>query len=80
GVEVCLRWPARPPLNDDRWRPSRSLSGPALDRWRAAARLVATRWHALFEAEPESRSWAFASYVAALDDEEAAAAEIAALS
>jgi hypothetical protein len=31
------------------------------------------------DAEPESRAFAFASYVAALDAEEAAAAEMAAL-
>lgn len=32
------------------------------------------------EAEPESREWAFAAYVASLDAEEASAAELAALS
>jgi hypothetical protein len=52
----------------------------ALEVWRDAAGLVATRWQAFLEAEPESRPWAFASYVAALDAEEAAAADIAALS
>ena len=49
------------------------------DTWREAASLVATRWHVFLEAEPESRAWAFASYVAALDAEEAAAAEMAEL-
>lgn len=51
----------------------------ALDAWREAADLVATRWQLFLEAESEGRQWAFASYVAALDAEEAAAAEMAAL-
>lgn len=51
-----------------------------LETWREAASFVATRWHVFLEVEPESRAWAFASYVAALDVEEAAAAELAALS
>jgi hypothetical protein len=50
----------------------------AVETWREAAGLVATRWQVFLEAEPESRAWAFASYVAALDAEEAAAAEVAA--
>jgi hypothetical protein len=45
-----------------------------------AVSLVATRWPVFLEAEPESRAWAFACYVAALDAEEAAAADMAALS
>ena len=51
----------------------------ALDAWREAANLVATRWQLFLEAESEGRSWAFASYVAALDAEEAAAADMASL-
>jgi hypothetical protein len=51
----------------------------ALGTWRAAALLVSTRWHAFREAEPETRPWAFAAYVAALDAEEAAAADMAGL-
>jgi len=51
----------------------------ALNVWREAANLVATRWQLFLDAEPEGRQWAFASYVAALDAEEAAAAEMAAL-
>jgi len=51
----------------------------ALDAWREAANLVSTRWRLFLEAESEGRRWAFASYVAALDAEEAAAAEMAAL-
>jgi hypothetical protein len=51
----------------------------ALEMWREAASLVATRWQNFLDAEPESRAFAFASYVAALDAEEAAAAEMAAL-
>jgi hypothetical protein len=50
-----------------------------LDMWREAASLVAARWQVFLEAEPESRAWAFSSYVAALDAEEAAAAEMAEL-
>jgi hypothetical protein len=52
----------------------------ALDIWREAASLVGLRWRAFLEADPANRPWAFASYVAALDDEEAAAAEMATLS
>jgi hypothetical protein len=51
----------------------------ALDAWREAASLVATRWQLFLEADPEGRRWAFGSYVAALDAEEAAAAEMASL-
>jgi hypothetical protein len=51
----------------------------ALDVWREAAELVATRWQLFLEAESEGRQWAFASYVAAVDAEAAAAAEMAAL-
>jgi hypothetical protein len=51
----------------------------ALDTWRAAAHLVATRWQLFLEAESEGRRWAFASYVAALDAEAAAATDMAAL-
>ena len=49
----------------------------ALDTWREAARLVGIRWRGFLEADPASRSWAFAAYVAALDAEEAAASEVA---
>jgi hypothetical protein len=52
----------------------------ALERWRDTASVVATRWQVFLEAEPGGRTWAFACYVAALDAEEAAAAELAALS
>jgi uncharacterized damage-inducible protein DinB len=48
----------------------------ALEVWREAADLVSTRWRTFLEAEPESRRWAFASFVAALDAEEAAAADV----
>jgi hypothetical protein len=51
----------------------------ALDVWRDAANLVSTRWQLFVEADSDRRQWAFASYVAALDAEEAAAAEMAAL-
>ena len=49
----------------------------ALDGWREAERLVAERWASFVQAEPVARQFAFASYVAALDAEEAAAAELA---
>jgi hypothetical protein len=49
----------------------------AREVWRDAEALVATRWHAFLEAEPETRRFAFASYVAALDAEEAKATELA---
>jgi len=51
----------------------------ALEVWRDAEQLVATRWQAFVEAEPETRRFAFASYVRALDAEEAAASELASL-
>jgi hypothetical protein len=50
------------------------------EAWREAATLVAARWQVFLDAGPASRAWAFASYVAALDAEEAAAAELATLS
>ena len=49
----------------------------ALESWREAARLASDRWHGFIGAEPEMRGFAFASYVAALDSEEAAAADLA---
>jgi len=52
----------------------------ALEQWREAATLVETRWRVFREAERESRPWAFASFVAALDAEDAAAAEMATVS
>jgi hypothetical protein len=51
----------------------------ALEVWRAAELLVSTRWDAFLKVEPAARRFAFASYVAALDAEEAAAAELASL-
>ena len=52
----------------------------ALEMWREAEDLATTRWQNFLDAEAESRAFAFASYVAALDAEEAAAAELAAVS
>jgi hypothetical protein len=49
----------------------------ALATWRDAARLVASRWKVFLTADLDSRAWAFAAYVAALDAEEAAAADLA---
>jgi len=51
----------------------------ALEEWRDAAHLVSLRWALFREAGPAGRAWAFASYVAALDAEEAAAAQMAGL-
>jgi len=48
----------------------------ALDEWREAADLVRVRWATFLEADAQTRRWAFASYVAALDAEEAAAREL----
>ena len=52
----------------------------ALETWREAASVVATRWQSFLEAGADTRASAFASYVAALDAEEDAAADLAALS
>jgi hypothetical protein len=51
----------------------------AFETWREASNRVATRWQSFLDAEPEGRAFAFASYVAALDAEQAAAAEMATL-
>ena len=50
-----------------------------LTEWREAAELVSARWRMCLDAEPQSRAFAFASYRSALDAEEAAAADMAAL-
>jgi hypothetical protein len=50
---------------------------PSLDVWRVSASLVWTRWEAFLNAPRDIRARAFASYLAALDAEAAAAAEIA---
>jgi hypothetical protein len=50
----------------------------ALETWREAASVVATRWQSFLEAGGDTRASAFASYVAALDAEEDAAADLAA--
>jgi hypothetical protein len=57
---------------------SRAVSR-ALDVWREAADVVGRRWSVYLAVEPEARTFAFASYMAALDAEEAATAELAAL-
>jgi hypothetical protein len=51
----------------------------ARELWRDAARLVSTRWDVFLRCEAQTRACAFASYLAALDAEEAAAAETARL-
>jgi hypothetical protein len=49
-------------------------------RWWEAARRVSRRWDAVLCAEPHARPLVYAAYLAALDAEEAAAAEMALLS
>ena len=51
----------------------------ALAGWRDAEQLVCTRWDRFLEADAEARRFAFASYLAALDAEKAAATELASL-
>jgi hypothetical protein len=51
----------------------------ARKQWRDAAHLVSTRWDAFLAAEPATRAFAFTSHAAALDAEEEAAADMAAL-
>jgi hypothetical protein len=51
----------------------------ALEGWRWQARLVADRWETYLAAGREGRAFAFRAYMAALDAEEAAAAELAGL-
>ena len=51
----------------------------ALLDWREASRLVSTRWQTFAAAEDEARGFAFASYLRALDAEEAAARQLARL-
>ena len=51
----------------------------ALMEWRETAELVSSRWQTYLDAEPEGHAFAFASYLSALDAEEAAAARMGAL-
>jgi hypothetical protein len=57
---------------------TRAQAGAFMD-WQQAANLVSSRWRTYLNAEPEIRVFVFASYMAALDAEEAAAADMAAL-
>ena len=50
----------------------------AEEEWRVVACVVWRRWQAFLDADRITRGWAFAAYVAALDAEEAAAAQVAA--
>jgi hypothetical protein len=59
--------------------PQSRAESRALYTWREAAGLVRLRWSVYLAVEPAARTFAFASYVAALDAEEAAAFELAAL-
>jgi hypothetical protein len=51
----------------------------AAQRWREAARVATARWQVFLAAKAETRAFVFASYVAALDAEEIAAAALARL-
>jgi hypothetical protein len=53
-----------------------ALTLSPIDEWRAAERLVWTRWRDFLRAPPEIRSGAFAAYVAALDAEGTAARDL----
>jgi hypothetical protein len=44
--------------------------------WRDAARVVSIRWDVFLRSEAQTRAFAFASYLAALDAEESAAVRI----
>lgn len=57
---------------------TRQLSN-ARANWRDAATVVSMRWDAFLQSEAEARTFTFRSYLAALDAEEAAAAEISRL-
>jgi len=59
--------------------PQTHASREAIAVWRAAAHLVSVRWQTFLAAETKTRRLAFASYLAALDAEEAAAADVAVL-
>jgi hypothetical protein len=48
----------------------------AIEAWREAAELVSARWAMFLDADAGERRRAFASYVAALDAEEAAAVRV----
>ncbi|HEV2982110.1 MAG TPA: hypothetical protein VGX51_11810 [Solirubrobacteraceae bacterium] len=47
--------------------------------WRDAATVVSMRWDAFLQSEAQAREFAFRSYLAALDAEETAAAELSRL-
>ena len=53
--------------------------GMARVRWRVAARIVALCWADVLRSDVDSRAFAFASYLTALNTEEAAAAQMARL-
>ena len=52
----------------------------ALEGWRSAAEMARDRWTQFTVAERAARPFMFAAYLAALDREEAAAAQLALLS
>ena len=58
-------------------RPGARLQARAFATWRDAELLVQLRWDDFLAADRASRGGAFAAYVAALEAESAAAAELA---
>jgi hypothetical protein len=60
-------------------QPQTHAQAAALMEWRETAELVSSRWRTYLDAERAGRAFAFASYLSALDAEEAAAANMAAL-
>ena len=71
-----LSWPAsRVGYAGMRWKLDEVTR--AGGRWRDAARVVAMRWDTYLGCEAPLRPLAYSSYLAALDAEEAAAAEVA---
>jgi hypothetical protein len=53
------------------------LQARALNAWREAEKVLRARWDLFLVADSASRRHAFAAYAAALDAEEAAAADLA---
>jgi hypothetical protein len=57
--------------------PHRVRAARAREAWREAARLVSIRWATFLRTEAQTKEFAFMSYLAALNAEEAAAMELA---
>ena len=68
----------RTSISDLSFHRNRQLAN-AKAKWRQAATIVSMRWDTFLRSETESRTFAFKSYLAALDAEEAAAADVSRL-